>query len=483
MNAARWQPNVILVMVDQHRFDCLSRVSELPETPTLDGIAEEGVRFTNAYAASPVCAPSRAALKSGMYPPGCGVVGNWVPFKEDVPLLTHRLKNLGYETAMVGKLHFVPHLGRFGFDWKRLHDAPYSIYAHDDKYSDYIHWLRGSFKGDRDPVELFDEDESAFKEDDWHRFILGGNFRSEEEHDIPWVTREALRYLDEREREKPFFLFVSYFGPHQPFAVPAPWGELYDPQQIELPPQFEAEMGDNPVFAETCRARAQSFKGHWDRDAYKELIAAYYGQISMIDHYLGQLVNRLRRENLWENSLVIFVADHGDHNGAYGLFFKGQMYDSCCKIPLLIKPPGRSAGGFQRHEIVNIVDLYSTILDVAGDRDWQRAEIEARSLSSLLEESAVEWENETFSIIGADPLHNLTMCRRDEMKLIRLAQGPNDALYELYDLRDEVTEVRNVLDDPKYRGVRDDLKARLDAWWRTQTSRYPQELIHYRRGD
>lgn len=483
MKTMQERSNIVLVMVDQHRFDCLSRVSELPETPTLDGIAEEGVRFTNAYAASPVCAPSRAALKSGMYPPGCGVVGNWMPFKRDVPLLTHRLKNCGYETAMVGKLHFVPPLARFGFDWKRLHDAPYSVYAHDDKYSDYIHWLRERFEGPRDPVELFDEDENAFKEDDWYRFIMGSNFRREEEHDIPWVTREAVHYLDERTREKPFFLFVSYFGPHQPFAVPAPWGELYDPQQIELPAQFEAEMEDNPIFDETCRERARSFTERWDRDTYRELIAAYYGQISMIDHYLGQLVDHLRQENLWENSLVIFVADHGDHNGAYGLFFKGQMYDSCCKIPLLIKPPGSSIKGLQRREVVNIIDLYGTILDAAGDLGWQREGIEARSLAALLEEGDIEWEDETYSIIGADPLHNLTMCRREEMKLIRLAQGPEDALYELYDLRDEVVEVRNVFRDSHYEEVRDDLKARLDAWWRKQADKYPPEIVHYRRGD
>ncbi|MFP3895613.1 MAG: sulfatase [Anaerolineales bacterium] len=483
MSTTSQKPNIILVMVDQHRFDCLSRVSEVPETPTLDGIAEEGVRFTNAYAASPVCAPARAALKSGMYPPGCGVVGNWVPFKEDVPLLTHRLKDAGYETAMVGKLHFVPHLGRFGFDWKRLHDAPYSVYAHDDKYSDYIQWLRERFEGPRDPVEMFDEDENAFKEDDWHRFILGSNFRREEEHDIPWVTQEALHYLEQRDKGNPFFLFVSYFGPHQPFAVPAPWGELYDPQQIELPPQFEAEMEDNPIFTETCRERARSFKGRWDRDTYRALIAAYYGQISMIDHYLGQLVDHLRQENLWEDSLVVFVADHGDHNGAYGLFFKGQMYDSCCKVPLLIKPPGRTEGGLQRHEVVNIIDLYGTVLDAVGGERWQREEIEARSLSSLLGEGDADWENETYSIIGADPLRNLTMCRRGEMKLIRLARGAEDALYELYDMRDEVVEVRNVFHDPGYGEVRGAIKARLDAWWREQADKYPREVVHYRRGD
>ena len=478
------RPNIVVIMTDQHRFDRLSCAGEeLPKTPNIDRIAEEGVLFSNAYAASPVCSPSRAALKSGMYPPGCGVVTNWVPFKKDVPLMTHRLKARGYETAMVGKLHFVPHLGKFGFDWKQLHDAPYSVYAHDDKYSAYIHWLRAHWDGPRDPVELFDEDENAFKSDDWYRFIMGSNFRQEADHDIPWVTQEALRYLDERDRRKPFFLFISYFGPHQPFDVPAPWNTLYDSNQIELPPQFDAKMTNNPVFAATCAGRARDFKGRWNRDTYKKTIATYYGQVSMIDHYLGRFLDRLKAENLWDEGLVIFVGDHGDHNGAYGLFFKGQMYDSCCKIPLLIKPPRHSGRGFQRREIVNIVDLYGTVLDMAGDEDWRQPGIEARSLAPMLEDGPVDWEDQTWSIIGADPMRNLTMLRRDQMKLIRLAQGSTDALYELYDLNDRVIEVRNVFDDPGYAVLRDEMVADLDAWWREQAKKYPQELAHYTHRD
>jgi arylsulfatase A-like enzyme len=488
------KPNILFIMNDQHRFDRLSCVSQdaggppHPATPNLDRIAAEGVRFTNAYAPSPVCAPSRAAIKSGMYPPGCGVVNNWVPFKEDFPLLTHRLQDAGYYTGRVGKLHFVPHLRRFGFDWGALNDAPYSVYAHDDKFSDYIHWLRQHWDGERDPVELFDEDENAFKEDDWERFILGSNFRTEAQHDIPWAVAEAERFLDERDADKPFFLFLSFFGPHQPFAVPEPWNSLYAPEDVVLPPQFGAEMTDHPVFARHGAARSRDFRSRWDEADYRRIIAPYYGQIAMIDHYVGRFFQRLDADGLWEDTLVIFCADHGDHNGAYGLFFKGEMYDSCCKVPLFIKPAGGDErgderGGERRAQNVNLLDLYGTILDAAGDADWRAPHIEARSLAPLLADADASWENETYSIIGADPLRNLTMLRRDDIKLVRLAEGPLAAHYELYDMNDEVPEVRNVFEDPAYAAVRDALKADLDAWWAKQAARYPDPLIDYHRRD
>jgi arylsulfatase A-like enzyme len=474
------KPNILLIMTDQHRFDRLSCMGDpVLQTPHIDAIAESGVLFCNAYTPSPVCSPARAAMASGTYPPGCGVVTNWVPFKDGTELLTHRLARQGYSTAICGKLHFVPHREAFGFDYRRMNDAPYSIYAHDDRYSDYIAWLRATWGRDVDPVALFDEDESAFKDDDWYRFIMGSNFRQEREHDIPWAVDESTRFLRMRDRERPFFLFTSFFGPHQPFEPPAPWNARYDPSDIQLPPQFSAEMDNNPVFQATCAQRAERFKNAWSPEVYQRMLAAYYGQVAMIDHYVGKLFDYLKKEKLWDDTLIVFVSDHGDHNGAYGLFFKGQMYDSCCKVPLLIKPPWPSDGGIARNEIVNTIDLYGTILDMAGDKAWRQAHIEARSLVPLLDNTRDRtWENVTFSIIGANPKHNLTMLRSDDLKLIRLSRGDDEPLYELYDMSDQI-EVRNRFDDPAYEGGKKGSMVKLDAWWRQQAVKYPQTLESY----
>lgn len=399
--------------------------------------------------------------------------------------MTHRLRQNGYSTAVCGKLHFVPHQASFGFEYKRMNDAPYSVYADDDKYSDYIAWLRQTTYRDSgvDPVALFDEDENAFKHGDWYRFTMGSNFRRECEHDIPWVVNESIRFLSQRdqEKEKPFFLFTSFFGPHQPFEPPAPWNSIYDPESIRLPPQFEADMQGSPIFQETCARRAELFKSLWDAEAYRKMIAAYYGQVAMIDHYVGQLFDYLKKENLWDNTLIIFVSDHGDHNGAYGLLYKGDMYDSCCKVPLLIKPPHFSSGGIVCDRVVNTLDLYGTILDTAGDRSWKQPQIEARSLVPLLAASpeSVAWENKTSAIIGSDAKTNLTMLRSDDLKMIRLARGDNEPLYELYDMNDGIVEVRNVFDDPEYQDAKRRLKAELDAWWTQQSEEYPDEIESY----
>jgi arylsulfatase A-like enzyme len=344
-------------MTDQHRFDRLSCMGDpVLRTPNIDSIARAGVLFRNAYTPSPVCSPARAAIKSGMYPPGCGVVTNWVPF----------------------------------------------------------------------------------------------------------------------------FLFTSFFGPHQPFEPPAPWNALYDPKGIQLPPQYGAEMQGCPIFEETCAPRARLFKRLWSQEAYGEMVAAYCGQVAMIDHCVGRLLDYLKREALWDDALVIFCSDHGDHNGAYGLFFEGQMYDSCCKVPLLIKMPGSADGGIVRDEIVNTLDLYGTILDMAGNTDWRQPHIEARSLVPLAHSpDSVAWENKRYAIIGADPTANLAMLRAGDLKLIRLSRGDGEPLYELYDMRDEPVETRNVFDDPHYLEGREKLKEELDARWIKQCAAYPDEIRSY----
>ena len=224
------KPNIILVMCDQLRFDRLGVMGDpVIQTPNIDNLAKEGYLFSNTYCPSPVCSPSRASVKTGLFPPGNGVVDNWVPFKDIVAenhtiddyLLTKRLKKQGYTTAMVGKLHFVPHDESFGFDHKVLHDAPYSVYAHDDEHSMYNQWLRDTHFQDEnfDFVEIFDKDEGL---DDIYNFVMGSGWRTEEQHDIPWTINESLDFLKDHDASQPFFLFTSIFGPHQPYLAPPP---------------------------------------------------------------------------------------------------------------------------------------------------------------------------------------------------------------------------------------------------------------------
>lgn len=478
------QPNILMIMTDQHKFNALSCKSG-PKglSPNLDRLAEDAVVFDNAYTPSPVCAPARAAIKTGMYPPGCGVVENWLEFKpETVDFMPQRLKDCGYQTGLVGKLHFVPVDRNYGFEYNMLHDAPYSVYADDDKNSEYIKWLKENFfdKKGINPVKLFDEDEDSF-DTDIRRFIAGEDFRTEEEHDIPWTYERSVEFLKNRDKSKPFFLFSSFFGPHQPYMTPAPWRDKFDYRDIELPANFEAMMENAPIFNVKNRALSDRLRATFTPDDYRKLIALNYGQISMLDCYIGKLFDELKTEGIWDDTVVIFVSDHGDHLGSYGLFFKGEMYDSCCKVPLMIKP-AKSFTPSVREQNVNTLDLYGTVLDYAGDKGWKKDNIESRSLCQLVDDNSAEWDNCTYSIIGADAKKALTMLKSDNLKLIRLADG-DSALYELYDLENDKDECCNIYENLKNDERVTAMREKLDRWYFEQAAKYPTERkMHNKKG-
>ena len=210
------------------------------------------------------------------------------------------------------------------------------------------------------------------------------------------------------------------------------------------------------------------------------MIAAYYGQISMIDHYLGELFDFLKEQGLWENTWILFTADHGDFNGAYGTFFKGEMYDVSVKIPLIIKPAGGKWMTGKKEIPVSSLGLYGTILDIASDSNWENLPLmESKSLIPLLQEGEPgSGYKKVFSIIGSKPETNLCMLREGPLKIIRKSITEQPALYELYDLESDPFETRNVSGELKYREAEQKLRKEIDAWWFRQSKRYPEKLDH-----
>ena len=475
------RPNIIFIITDQHRFDCLGCMGhKLLKTPNIDRLAEQGVLFSRAYTPSPVCAPARGSILYGKYPPGCGIVTNWVRPKPGQSPYTEDLQKAGYLTGCIGKLHMYPHAEPWGFEYKMLNDAPYNTYVDDAKHSEYIKWLRATMykDSDVDPVALFEADEKQFRSDRPSDFILGGNFIPDEYHMTTWSANESIKFLETRDTSRPFYLHVGIFHPHQPWAPPAPWDKLYNPDDIELPPQFDARMDNNPIFPLVPAGKlAARFKTKFSREDYRRIIAAYYGNVTMIDHNVGRIFETLKKKGLWDNTVVIFTADHGDHNGNYGTFFKGDMYESSVRVPLIIKPAGGLKKARRYDKIVNTMDLYGTVLDFAGQSNWRAEDIEADSLVDVFDPKADYGKgrkNETFSIFGTRPDANLSMFRRGHFKLMRLSQGPGKpVLYEFYDMRNVPVEMNNAYDVPKYRAQRDDMKKILDAWSQEQDLKFP----------
>lgn len=475
------KPNILWIMADQHKATALSCLGEKALkkdlTPNLDALAADGVLFTNAYCPAPVCGPSRAAMVTGKYPPATGMIGNIrYPFRKNNYYLPELLQETGYETGMAGKLHLSPSDKNYGFDVKHLSDAPYSVYGNEDKFSEYIAWLREEYFDAKgiDPVEIFDRDESSY-DDNLKLFMMGSCFRSEEEHEIRWTTDRTIDFLNERNPEKPFFFYTSYFGPHQPYGVPEPYASYYKPEDIELPESYYQDICERPeLFQECCGPLYKHVRNSLSEYDCRELIAAYLNQTRMIDDYIGKIIVHLKEKGLYDNTMVIYTSDHGDNLGDHGLFFKCQMYDSCAKVPLIIKPAG-SRPKQCRKEVVNTLDIFATILNIAG-ADWAKAaenpDMESRSIEVLLSPGEAEWDNETYSIVGAKD-KALCMIRFGKWKLVRLAHGPVEAVYELYDMEADPKEMRDVYKLPENSEIVKKLKEKLDSWFERQYRNYP----------
>lgn len=465
--------NILWIMTDQQKYNAFSGIFCIKNlTPNLDVLAADALRFENAYTPCPICGPARASLKTGCYPPVTGVIKNWVSFKEGLAFLPMMLKEAGWTTGLVGKLHFYPPNVDYGFEKKYLSDSPYSTYSLEDvENSAYINsYLRPLFKkeGKVDPVILFNKDEESY-DDDLKRFMLGSNFRTKAEHETEWTKNLTIKMLEERDKDRPFFLYSSFFGPHQPYCPPSPYDTMYSPDDIILPDSWRDDFKeDSPVFNHECRNVYDHIKKNIsDKDA-QIAIAKYLGQVKMIDDAIGEILNYLKQNGLYDKTVIIFTSDHGDHLSEHGLFFKGQMYDSCLKVPLIIRDPSGDKGVVEH--VVNTIDLYQTILDYSG-LDNRNAESESISLLPLIKDRNSVWVDDSFSIIGATPERVLSSLRRNDLKLIRFLDNGN-VYYEMYDLSVDAEENHDIWPSMKDESPASKMKEDLDSWSEREISKY-----------
>ncbi|MBT4097426.1 MAG: sulfatase-like hydrolase/transferase [Gemmatimonadetes bacterium] len=458
--------NVLFILTDQFRFDCLSALGHpVVRTPNLDALATDSTLFTNTWCPTMACAPVRASLFTGYYADTHGMGGNQTVLDPpDRKVLPEYLADAGYDTALVGKLHLKPMQRAFGFRHLQRHDAPYTNYSAEEAAdSAYIRYLgETAFQHDaQEAVRRFTEDE-ACQHTDEERFILGSGFLDTEHHEVSWAVRESIQYLrHERDTDKPFFLNCSIFGPHQPYLCPAPWDQLYPSETIPLPTDFHYGVDDKPIFMDSPQMEWQARRDSlgWNEATYQRLLSAYYGYVSMIDEGVGQLMMTLREEGLFDDTLIVFSADHGEFGGQFRAFYKGLPYEASCHVPLIIRDP-RDSGGRRCSQNTSNIDLFSTILNTAGVDPPH--DIESRDLTDLVSGNESTWDNRTVWKKG-----NQSFLVRDASKLVRGNVGGHD-VYELYDLGVDPLEERNLIDDVDQSSAISALRQELDAWHQDQ---------------
>ncbi|MEX0322648.1 MAG: arylsulfatase [Puniceicoccaceae bacterium] len=373
---ANERPNLVLIMTDQQRGDCLG-VEGHPvlETPHLDSLSGDGIRFRRAYSTCPQCIPARRTVMTGRSELGHGVLCNYQT-QMDLPTLPEALGRAGYQTHLVGKLHMWPPRKLFGFDSADWADSPHRAPVK----SDYDRFLEREGVSAKNAGMMHGLHENGWVSRPWPL--------DEHLHFSNWCTDCGIEFLERRDPTRPFFLKLSYHQPHPPCSPPAHYFDHY--MSKELPEPYVGDwVSDHDEVDAT--ANIAPWRTHIRPEAMKRFRAGYYGCISHIDEQIGRFLYHLPR-----NTAVVFVSDHGEMLGDHYYFRKCSGYEGSARVPFIMKLP-REYGierGAVSNDLVTLADLMPTLLDLAGAECPEG--VEGRSLLELpaiSKEGNTPWRN------------------------------------------------------------------------------------------
>jgi arylsulfatase len=463
--SAASRPNILFIMVDEMRWNALGCAGNpIARTPSLDRLAREGTRFATAYTCAPVCVPSRYCFFTSRYAHVHGSTDNGTPPRAGEVLLPVLLRHHGYETALSGKLHFLPPEQEYGFDyfWSFTTEGPGKL----QRWPEYMDAKHG-----RGSARRLVPGSQPYPDDPLGK-DLGKLPYPKEDSQTFWITDRAIDFLRRRDRQKPFFLFVSYLDPHSPSHLCEPYWSMYDADKMPSPRIPESVKKER---AEAVRNDARGGGRHLiaDEKMARALTAAYYAKVTMVDDNVGRLLQQIESMGLADDTIVVFTADHGNMLGDHGRWFKGVMYEGSSRVPLMIKAPRRSAwaAAFNRgktvNELVENIDVMPTLMEMIGRPLPAGAGFQGVSLANLAAGQETAWKTAIFAERGS------MMVRTARYKLIKnqeknIREGDGD--YELYDMVKDPGEDVNLIDDPACASVAAELKARLEAWQKDRPS-------------
>lgn len=379
------RPNIILFMCDQLRFDALGCYGNNQiHTPNIDRIALNGSTFDNHFVQNPVCSPSRCSVLTGRYPKNHGTRDNGIPLRDSEITLPEVLRENGYVTAAIGKMHittqFVPKEDEQD-DWPEDNYGFDIIHTTCDcKTGEYLNWLKeqspedyGEVKRQGERKAREDRASAAEKDLSGPPQVYTSGIHPEY-HQSHWIADRMIDLIGEAGPEKPFFAYCSFVDPHHPFDPPEPYASMYDPDRLAPPMVREGELEDKPPHFMKART-AHGFSNEkydyrlLDEHAWGQVKAAYYGMITLIDDNIGRVLEALEKKGILDDTLIMFTNDHGELLGDHGLLFKGPFhYDSIIKAPMIISWPGVIPQGSRYSRITEHVDIMPTLLEYAGVR-------------------------------------------------------------------------------------------------------------------
>jgi len=438
-------PSVLLIAIDDLRPELGCYGVERAVTPHLDRLAGAGVCFTKAYCQAAICTPSRTSLLTGYRPDSTGVVDLQAHFRDtkpDVVTLPQYFKSAGYRTVSVGKLFHKPDPA----SWSEP-------VFHPDRGLKYaLEENRAPGRDQRGPViERVDVPDDAYRDGQ-----------------VAQAAVEALRRL----KDEMFFLAVGFYKPHLPFAAPAQYWDLYPRENIDLPlnssfPEGAPSFGRHDWQELRVHGGVPS-SGPLEESLARELTHGYLACVSYVDAQVGKVLDELDALGLADDTIVVVWSDHGYYLGEHGMWCKMGMLEEALRVPLIVRAPGESKTNVSTSGIVELVDVYPTLCDLAGLP--VPGHLEGLSFVPLLSQPDREWKRAAFSQQAngtAGVMGYSVRTKRMRFTSWRLVAAPfNEVGIELYDHVKHPGETRNVAHVQGYGKHVKRLRGILDAGWK-----------------
>ncbi len=459
LNGGR-MPNILWICPDMQRFDTIEGLNnDVIHTPNLRKLMAESVTLTHTYVQNPVCSPSRASFLTGRYPHTTGLRALGQRIRPDERLVTRILSDEGYACGLSGKLHLSP---TFGGRLEDRIDDGYSVFkwSHDISNTWPGHnmwrvWL--SEQGIKWPTPPKDLHGRAW-----------GVPIDPEYTQTAWCSDMAIEFMRGQKEFNPWLMSVNIYQPHAPYWPTAEYLSRYRPENIPAPNYREGELDNKPIYQQIDHQAASgghdvSFTHTSDLD-HRTIKAAYYAMIVQVDTEVGRMLQVLEETGQAENTIVIYMSDHGEMLGDHGIFLKGPyFYEDAIRVPMIIRWPGKYKAGLRSDALVEMIDLTPTLLEAAGLPI--PVGVQGRSLTPLLTGQTTEHRDSIYceffdSLALYNPPPMAACVRTDRYKIVyyhKLKSG------ELYDLQKDPTETYNLWDFSAARPAREEMMHTLVA--------------------
>ena len=439
------KPNILILMADQLTPTALAAYgNRVSKTPHIDALAEGGVVFDSAYSNSPLCAPSRYVFMSGKLPSAIGAYDNAAELPSEVLTFGHYLRHAGYRTILSGKMHFCGADQLHGFEERLTTD----IYPAD------FGWTPDWEQPEERPT--------------WYHNMssvidAGPCVRTNQldfDEEVVFLARQKLFDIVRDDDARPFCMVVSMTHPHDPYAIPKAYWDLYRDDEIDMP---RVTMDPEQLDPHSKRLRHVSdmdstpVSPQQTRDARH----AYYGAVSYVDEQIGKIRRTLEQTGQADNTIIIVLADHGDMLGERGLWYKMNFFENACRVPLIVYAPDR----FEPRRVagsVSLADILPTLVDMAydGAPPAYPDALDGRSLLPHLQ--GLGGHDEVVGeYLGEGAIAPLVMLRRGRHKFVHSPADPD----QLYDLVADPDELHNLAADPAAAALLQTLRAEVAARW------------------